>query len=178
MGKYLRHSLACDSSCLSTEGRCRVKIYLRKRNNRPPKPLTEWASADAKPRGPVSFHLNPRKRASIVPHPRPGVRCNPVSCRGYFHARRESGSHRKQSWQAGQEYIHSCKMLVGAGSHPPEKSRHRRPFSSSLRDNCASCGRSQTWGHTFSFSAGQVSPYSAPARARSRSTCEAFGKAA
>ena len=89
--------------------------------NRVSKTLTERASADAEPRGPVSFHLNPRKRGSIVPHDSPGVRLNPVSCRGCFHARRESQFHRKQSWQAGQERTHSCKSLVGYWNPNPGK---------------------------------------------------------
>lgn len=93
----------------------------RARKNRTSKPLTEWASAEENPRGPISFHLNPRKQPSIVPHDSPGVRLSPVSCRGHFHVRRESQSRRKQSWHAGQEYMHSRKTLVGYWNPNPGK---------------------------------------------------------
>lgn len=73
---------------------------------------------------PVSFHLPPEKRVSILPQGSPGVRLSSVLCRGCLRVRRESGFHRKQSWQAGQEYMHSCDTLVGywnpnSGKEPP-----------------------------------------------------------
>lgn len=49
------------------------------------------------------------------------MRVYPLSCRGCFQARRESPFHRKQSWQAGQEYMHSCKTLVGGQTPNPGK---------------------------------------------------------
>ena len=119
--------------------------------------------------------MNPRKRASIVPHHRPGVRLRPVSCRGYFHAWRESQSHRKQSWQAGQEYMHSCKTLVGYWNPNPGKEPPTAVFF--IAPNGAAARPAGRCEHT-SFQPVKSLPYSAPARARSRSTCRAFGKAA
>lgn len=97
---------------------------------------------------------------------RPSVRCNPVSCRGYFHARRESQYHRKQSWQAGHECTHSCNTLVGNLTPNPIKEPPTAVFF--IAPNAVSILLS-SWSSL---------PYSAPARAHSRSTCGAFGKAA
>ena len=100
--------------------------------NRASLTLTEWAFADAEPREPVSFHLRPRKQPFIVPHGSPGVRAYPLSCRGCFHARLEYQFHRKQSWQAGQEYMHSYKMLVGYWNPNPGKAPPPAAFPSPL----------------------------------------------
>ena len=98
-----------------------------------------------------------------------------VTCLGYFHAWPMYQSHTKQSWQAGQEYMHSCKTLVGywnpiPGKEPPTAVLFIAPNGASARP----AGR---YEHT-SFQPVKSLPYSAPARARSRSTCGAFGKAA
>ena len=51
----------------------------------------------ARNRGGLYHYQTPRKRGSIVPHDKPGMRRGSVSLRDCFHARRESRSHRKQS---------------------------------------------------------------------------------
>lgn len=92
-----------------------------KRTNRAVKTLTEWASVSAEPWGPVPFYPEPLKMGLYRSATRPSVRCNPVSCQGYFHAWRESQYHRKQSWQAGHERTHSCNTLVGNPTPNPIK---------------------------------------------------------
>lgn len=71
--------------------------------------------------------------------------------------------------------MHSCKTLVGywnpiPGKEPPTAVLFIAPNGASARP----AGR---YEHT-SFQPVKSLPYSAPARARSRSTCGAFGKAA
>ena len=135
--------------------------------------MTDWASAEEEPRGPVSFHLNPRKQPSIVPHDTPGVRLNPVSCRDCFHAGENPNSTENNRGKQGWSICTPAKRLLGTGTQPPEKSRQRRSFSSPLT------GRLRVLPDAVSIllSSRSSLPYSAPARARSRSTCGAFGKA-
>lgn len=78
---------------------------------------------------------------------RPSVRCNPVSCRGYFHARRESQYHRKQSWQAGHERTHSCNTLVGDLTPNPIKEPPTAVFF--IASNGASARPAGRCEHTF-----------------------------
>lgn len=103
------------------------------------------------------------------------MRLSPVSCRGHFHVRGESGSHRKQSWQAGQEYMHSHKTLVGywnpnPGKEPPAAAFFISPSGASARP-AGRCEHTST-----SFQPVKSLPYSVPARVRSRSTCGALAK--
>ena len=103
------------------------------------------------------------------------MRFSPVSCRGYFHARWESPFHRKQSWQAGHERTHSCTTLVGDLTPNPIKEPPTAVFF--IAPNGASARPAGRCEHT-PFPPVKSLPYSAPARACSRSTCRAFGKAA
>ena len=74
----------------------------------------------------------------------------------------------------GRSICTPAKRLLGTGTQSPEKSRQRRSFSSPLT------GRLRVLPDAVSIllSSRSSLPYSAPARARSRSTCGAFGKAA
>lgn len=74
----------------------------------------------------------------------------------------------------GRSICTPAKRLLGTGTQSPEKSRQRRSFSSPLT------GRLRVLPDAMSIllSSRSSLPYSAPARARSRSTCGAFGKAA
>lgn len=67
-----------------------------------------------------------------------------------------------------------AKRLLGTGPQTPEKSLHWRPFSTPLTGRL----RVLTDAVNILLSSRSSLSYSAPARARSRSTCEAFGKAA
>ena len=122
---------------------------------------TTWhkePTANVEPRGAVSFPLNPRKRPSIVPHDRPGNPNPTENNRG----------------KQGRSICTPAKRLLGTGTQTPVKRRQRRPFSLPLT------GRLCVLPDVVSIllSSRSSLPYSAPARARSRSTCGAFGKAA
>lgn len=99
------------------------------------------------------------------------MRFNPVSCRGCFHAERESQSHSKQSWQGGQEYIHSRKTLVWYWNLNPGKGSPPAVFF--IAPNGAVARPARCCEHTSLSSRSSLS-FSAPARARSRSICRAF----
>lgn len=90
--------------------------------------------------------------------------------------RREFQSHQKQSWQAGREYIHSRKTLIGCWNPNNGKGAARGGLFIAptgwlrvLRTLSNTKGESP-------FPSRLNLPYSAPARARSRATCGALGK--
>ena len=108
--------------------------------------------------GPVSFHLNPRKRPSIVPHERPGNPNPTENNRG----------------KQGRSVCIPAIRLLGTGTQPPDKNRQRWPFSSPLT------GRLRVLPDAVSIllSSRSSRSYSAPEKARSRFTGGAFGKTA
>lgn len=110
--------------------------------------------------GPVSFHLNPRKRISIVPQDSPGMRLPSSHAGAVFMCGGNPNPTENNRGKQGRSICTLAIHLLGTGTQTPEKNRQRWPFSSPLT------GRLRVLPDAVSIllSAGQVARIQRPKR--------------